>query len=342
VLAPDALNMLSDARVEQVFNQFGVRYFVRRFLLSRCHMKRKSKPVKSDVNLVNLIERFGTSEKCREYLTELKWPNGVECPRCKSKSVSTIAERDQYDCNKCRYQFSVTSGTIFHDSHLPIWKWFLAIYLMIESKKGISANQISRTIKVSYKTAWYLCHRIRAAMREVSADLLRGIVEVDETYVGGQFHGRNRGYKGNKAVVIGAVERDGEIRLRVIKSPSRYWLHKFIHETTDPKAEAIYTDEARGYEGIEDSDTRHETVKHSDYEWVRGDVHTNTVESVWSLLKRSVVGTYHRISIKHLDAYLDELEHRFNNRKNKYLFRDTLLKLVNASALPYQELVKAA
>jgi len=304
-------------------------------------MKKKSKPVKSDINLVNLIERFGTDEKCRAYLTELKWPN-VECPRCKSKSISTIAERDQYDCNKCRYQFSVTSSSIFHDSHLPIWKWFLTVYLMIESKKGISANQISRTIKVSYKTAWYLCHRVRAAMREVSADLLKGIVEVDETYVGGRFHGRKSGYKRNKACVVGAVERDGEIRLKVIACPSRYWLYKFIHDTTDPAAEAIYTDEWAGYKGIADADTRHEAVHHAAKEWVKGDVHTNNVESVWSLLKRSVVGTYHRISIKHLDAYLDELEHRFNNRKNKFLFRDTLSKLLSASALPYQELVKAA
>ena len=343
MLTPDALNVLSDAWMEQVFNQFGVRYFVRRLLLSLEHMKRKSKPIKSDVNLINLIERFGTDEKCRAYLTELKWPKGVECPRCKSKSVSTITERNQYDCNKCRYQFSVTSGTIFHDSHLPIWKWFLTIYLMIESKKGISANQIGRTIKVSYKTAWFLCHRVRAAMREVSADLLKGIVEVDETYVGGRIRGQGRGFKGrNKAIVIGAVERDGDIRLRVIKSPTKYWLHKFIHDTTDPKAKAIYTDELPAYIGIADADTRHETVKHAQEEWVRGDVHTNSVESVWSLLKRSVVGTYHRISIKHLDAYLDELEHRFNNRKNQYLFRDTLMKLVTAEKLPYAELVKAA
>ena len=342
MLESDMLNVSADARMEQVPNQFGIRYMLRIFLLFGArHMKKKSKPVKSDVNLVNLIERFGTDEKCREHLTGLRWSKGVECPRCKSKSVSTIAERDQYDCNKCRYQFSVTSGTIFHDSHLPLWKWFLTIYLMIESKKGISANQISRTIKVSYKTAWYLCHRVRAAMREVSADLLKGIVEVDETFVGGKVHGRGGGYRRNKAVVIGAVERDGDIRLKVIKSPTRYWLHKFIHETTDPKCEAIYTDEAQAYKGIADADTRHETVKHLEEEWVRGDVHTNSVESVWSLLKRSVVGTYHRISIKHLDAYLDELEHRFNNRKNQYLFRDTLLKLVNASALPYQDLVKA-
>src|SRR5260370_5030752 len=305
-------------------------------------MKKKSKPVKSDVNLVNLIERFGTDEKCREYLTELKWLNGIECPRCKSKSISSIAERAKYDCNKCRYQFEVKSGSIFHDSNLPLWKWFRAVYMMIESKKGISACEVQRVVAVSYKTAWFLCHRIRAAMREVSADLLKGIVEVDETYIGGRFHGRNRGYKGNKAVVVGAVEREGQIRLRVIKSPSHYWLHKFIHETTDPKCEAIYTDEAKAYLGIADADTRHETVRHAAEEWVNGDVHTNNVESVWSLLKRSVVGTYHKISIKHLDAYLDELEHRFNNRKNKFLFRDTLLKLIKAQKLPYSELVKAA
>jgi transposase-like protein len=214
-------------RVEQVLNKLRVGHFVRSFLQPFRHMKKKSKPVKSDINLVNLIERFRTDEKCRAYLTELKWPKGVECPRCKSQSVSTIAERDQYDCNKCRYQFSVTSGSIFHDSHLPLWKWFLTIYLMIESKKGISANQVSRTVKVTYKTAWYLCHRVRAAMREVSVDLLKGIVEVDETYVGGKIHGTDQ-WRRNKAVVVGAVERDGDIRLKVIKSPNRYWLHKLI------------------------------------------------------------------------------------------------------------------
>src|SRR5437868_8304684 len=166
----------------------------------------KTKSFKAEMNLPKLIEQFGNDEQCRTRLTELRWPDGVTCPRCKSESISRVIERDQYDCNKCRYQFSVTSGSIFHDSHLPLWKWFLAIYLMIESKKGISACQVQRTVQVSYKTAWFLCHRVRAAMREVSADLLKGIVEVDETYVGGRFHGRGGGYKGNKAVVVGAVE----------------------------------------------------------------------------------------------------------------------------------------
>src|SRR6266404_8342445 len=252
MLESDMLNVSADARVEQVPNQFGVRYFVRIFLLFGArHMKKKSKPIKSDVNLVNLIERFGTDEKCREHLTGLRWSNGVECPRCKSKSISTIAERDQYDCNKCRYQFSVTSGTIFHDSHLPLWKWFLTIYLMIESKKGISANQVSRTVRTTYKTAWFLCHRIRAAMREVTAEKLNGIVEIDETYIGGRIHGRGRGFKGeNKTAVIGAVQRGGEIRLKVIPYSNRFQFRKFVSETTDPACEAIYTDENIRYKGI--------------------------------------------------------------------------------------------
>jgi len=305
-------------------------------------MKNKSS-LKSDINLVNLIERFGSDEKCRAYLTDLRWPQGVHCPRCKWKGVSKLVERGQYDCNVCRYQFSVTSNTIFHDTHLPIWKWFLAIYLMIESRKGISANQVMRTIETTYKTAWFLCHRIRAAMREVTAEKLKGIVEIDETFIGGQVHGEGRGFRGrNKIAVIGAVQRGGEIRLKVIPYSNRFQFRKFVAETTDPKTEAIYTDENIRYKGIGDADTRHETVNHAADEWVCGDVHTNSVEGVWSLFKRSVIGTYHKLSAKHLDAYLDELEHRFNNRKNKFLFRDTLLKLVKSETLPYEKLIKAA
>src|SRR5437588_1488915 len=166
-------------------------------------MKKPTKSFKAEMNLPKLIEKFGNDEKCRARLTELRWPNGVSCPRCQSKSISNVTERDQYDCNTCRYQFSVTSGTIFHDTHLPLSKWFLAIYLMTESKKGMSALQMKRTLNVAYETAWYLCHRVRAAMREINAELLRGIVEVDETYVGGKVRGHG---KGNKPIAIGAVQ----------------------------------------------------------------------------------------------------------------------------------------
>jgi transposase-like protein len=305
-------------------------------------MKKRTKSFKAEMNLPKLIAEFGSNEKCRARLTELRWPNGVTCPRCHSNSVSTITERYQYDCNTCRYQFSVTSGTIFHDTHLSLSKWFLAIYLMTESKKGMSALQIKRTLCIAYETAWYLCHRIRAAMREINSELLRGIVEVDETYVGGKVRGMGRGYKGNKAIAIGAVQRAGKIRLQVIAHADKATLHKFIHDNTAPNTEAIYTDEMPAYWGIDDADTQHKWVNHSQEEWVVGDIHTNGIESVWSLLKRSIIGSYHKVSIKHLDAYLDELEHRFNNRKNEYIFRDTLTKLVSAAKLPYSELIKAA
>jgi len=309
----------------------------------RIRKPRKSKPaVKAEINLVKLIDQFGSDEKCRARLTELRWPDGVQCPRCQSKSVSTVFGRDQYDCNSCRYQFSVTSGTIFHDTHLSLTKWFLAVYLMTESKKGMSALQIKRTLDIAYQTAWHLCHRIRAALRDANCALLRGVVEVDETYVGGKTVGMGHGYKGNKAIAIGAVQRGGKIRLQVIQNASKEVLHKFIADNTAPDTEAIYTDQLPAYIGIADEDTKHESVNHSAEEWVRGDVHTNGVESVWSLLKRSIVGAFHHVSMKHLDAYLDELEHRFNNRSNEFIFRDTLTKLVRASKLPYSELVKAA
>ena len=244
--------------------------------------------------------------------------------------------------DSCGYQFSVTSGTIFHDSHLPLPKWFAAIYLMIESKKGISANQMKRTLDIgSYRTAWYLCHRIRAAMNEMNAEQLSNIVEVDETFTGGKRKNVGHGYKGNKAIVAGAIERGKDVRMQVISSRDRAQLHEFIRKNISPDAKAIYTDEWPAYKGIADENTKHETVNHSADEWTHGDVHTNSVENVWSLFKRSIVGSYHKLSIKHLDAYLDELEWRFNNRDNPFLFRDTLLKLIKSDNLTYKELIVA-
>jgi len=291
------------------------------------------------MNLVSLVERFHDEEACRKYMEELRWPDGAKCPRCGSDKLSRIKKRPQFDCDSCRYQFSVTAGTIFHDTHLPLWKWFLAVYLIVESKKGVSANQLKRTLGVSYKTAWYLSHRIRAALKEVDAQLLKGIVEVDETFVGGEVEGKGRGYKGNKTVVVGAMQRGGNICLQVVRGTDRETLHDFIRENTAGDTEAIYTDEWPAYRGIADQDTKHEAVKHRDKEWSRGDIHTNSIENVWSLLKRNIVGSYHRVSAKHLDAYLDELEFRFNNRENPYMFRDALCKLLVANSLPYAKLI---
>ena len=299
----------------------------------------KKNSVKQDMNLMKLMEQYNSDDACREVLGKLRWHDGVQCPRCSSKSIRNSYTRDQFDCGSCGYQFSVTSGTIFHDSHLPLTKWIVAIYLMVESKKGISANQMKRTLNVSYKTAWYLCHRIRAAVMNTSGKQLNGIVEVDETWIGGKKKDVGHGYKGNKVLAVGAVEREGDIVLQAIKHADRKTLHDFIHSNTAPDTKAIYTDEWPAYNGIGDENTKHETVNHSANEWVRGDVHTNSVENVWSLLKRSIIGSYHKVSTKHLDSYLDELEWRFNGRENPYLFRDTLMKLIKSENLPYQELI---
>ncbi|MBI4213261.1 MAG: IS1595 family transposase [Chloroflexi bacterium] len=303
---------------------------------------------KQDMNLFRLMEAYDTDSECRAALEELRWPEGATCPKCESKKISRISTRQQFDCDSCGYQFSVLAGTIFHDSKLPLPKWFMAIYLMCESRKGISANQMKRTLDVSYKTAWYLCHRIRAAMAGVDREPLTGVVEVDETFVGGKakfMHKTDRARRVHgrggidKTMVLGAIQRGGDVHFRVEQRRSREVLHQFVSEHVADGAEAIYTDEHSGYDGIADGDTFHETVNHGAEEWVRGAVHTNTVEGVWSLFKRSIVGSYHQLSAKHLDAYLGEFEFRFNNRENPYLFRDTLTRLLRSENLEYRELV---
>ncbi len=317
--------------------RFIVRHVAR--MLNLCHGDFR---MPQETNLVNLIAKFGgNDEKCRTYLEHLKWPEGPKCDLCGSKATK-IANRPQYDCDSCHYQFSVTAHTIFHDSHLPLWKWFLATYLIVESKKGMSANQLKRTLEVSYKTAWYLCHRIRKAMTEVNPSKLSGIVEIDETYVGGKKRYVGRGSLEGKTMVLGAIQRGGQIRLRVDKGKkaTKGALHHFVLETTAANTKRLITDEAPGYVGIADADTTHETVNHRAEEWVRGDVHTNSIEGVWSLFKRSIVGSYHQISTKHMDAYLDEFEWRFNQRDNQYLFRDTMLRLLASPKMEFKELIE--
>ncbi len=304
---------------------------------------RQYKPAtKYETNLMSLIEHFHSDEKCREFLEGLRWPDGPVCPQCGHDKATKLQTRELFECASCGYQFSVIVGTMFQDTHLPLRKWFVAIYLMCESKKGVSANQIKRTIDVSYKTAWYLCHRIRAAMSQATEGeeriLMSGIIEMDETFVGGKTEGKGRGYKGNKALVVGVVERGGEVILQIATDRTRKTLHEIALKHIAPEAVAIFTDEWPAYAGIGDYDTRHETVNHSQDEYVRGEVHTNTVEGVWSLLKRSIIGAFHHVSVKHLDKYLSELEWRYGNRENPYLFRDTLIQLLQAEHVEYGEL----
>lgn len=312
-----------------------------------------------EMNLVGLVEKFHSEEKCRAYLEALRWPGGPRCPRCVEKgashTVSRIHDRDQFDCDACRYQFSATSGTIFHDTKLPLWKWFLAVYMIVESKKGISANQLKRTLDVSYRTAWYLCHRIRHALQVKDAPRLTGVVEVDETTIGGkvtlapQKPGK-RGRRGrgsaftNKTWIVGAVSRDGDIRLRVIGGRTAPEIRSFVRDTIDPKANRLITDEYQAYDwiGMEHMHMRRRRLKHSAGEYARGDDHTNTIEGAWSLFKRSIVGAFHKVSEKHLDAYLDEFEFRYNNRNNAYIFRDSMKALLRSGNLEYAELVADA
>jgi transposase-like protein len=301
-----------------------------------------------DINLFTLARTYDSDAKCRQYLEQLAWPDGVKCPRCESDKISHIEKRNQYDCDSCRYQFSVTAGTIFHDSHLPLWKWFAAIYLMCESKKGMSAMQIKRTLGIGYKTAWYLCHRVRAAIQSVEGKeeaRFVGEVEVDETYVGGKaqnMHAYDRkkanlaGTKG-KIAVIGAIERGGRVRARVVPATDTATLDSFVREAVSQKVTLIATDEHSGYRLL-GKDYNHGVVTHSKGEYVVGAIHTNTIESFWSLLKRGIVGSYHKVSKEHLPAYVAEFEFRFNNRKNPHLFRDTLKRLLSTEPLPFEKL----
>ena len=289
-------------------------------------------------NLITLLDCYYTEDKCRIFLEELRWPNGVACPRCgRSLDISHISTRHTFDCLDCRYVFSVTSGTAFHKTRVPLRQWFIAVYLMCESKKGISANQLKRMFGVTYKTAWYLNHRIRNAISQAETPLLSNIVEVDETWVGGKVEGKGRGYTGNKAMVVGIVERNGKAILQIKEDRSRKTLHEFILDNVDD-IDAILTDDWPAYRGLE----AHHSVNHSAKQYVRRlpglDVHTNTVENVWSLLKRSIIGTFHHVSVKHLDLYLDELAWKMNNR-TPYLWEMTLRRLLESEHMSYEDLV---
>jgi transposase-like protein len=302
------------------------------------------------IDLCELVERYPDDQQCRNYLEHLRWPQGIHCPKCGGERVSSILKRDQHNCDSesCGYQFSVTAGTIFHDTHLPLMKWFLAVYLLCQSRKGMSANQLKRMLRINYRTAWYLCHRIRFAMAEAQPlEKLDGTVEMDETYVGGKKIGWGvYAGKKEKEIVIGIRQRGGDLRFFHAADVKSGTLATYIKENVSDDVDVIMTDEHPVYpwamKKASVTTEKHKTVNHRSKEYVRGDIYTNTVESAFSLLKRGIMGTWHRVSAKHLAAYLDEMTWRFNNRKNPYLFRDTMLKLIHSANLEYKELTKAA
>jgi len=293
------------------------------------------------MNLVDINTLFPTEEKCRALLIRLRFPEGPRCLRCKGPVVELETERQLFYCKDCDYQFSVTSGTAFNDSHLPLTKWFLTTHLLCEAKKGMSACQIQRTVGMSYKTAWYLCHRIRHAMTQTDKPMLDGKVEMDVTYVGGWNKGKGRiARMDNKEVVVGIRKRNGDLRFFHARDAKGGTLAKYIRENISEDVEVIFTDDASANEAAMRKAKRrnHKKINHSSGVYVMGDIHTNTVESAFSLLKRGIMGTWHRISAKHLPAYLEEMEFRFNRRKRSDLFLDTLRHMVTAPVLTFQKL----
>lgn len=300
--------------------------------------------VKFDMDLISVINRYGTDEQCRAYLTGLRWPDEVTCPKCQSQSISTISTRNVFECNVCAYQFTTIVGTIFQNSHLPLTKWFYATYIMCESRKGVSANQLKRMLRITYKTAWFLCHRIRFAMTEAEGHKLSGTVEIDETYVGGKQKGVGSGWKNDKAPVIGIRERGGHLHFIKTGHLNSAKVYDIIARNVDSTVDVIITDESQLYK-LQCTPYRgkHETINHRAEEYVRYEngmcITTNTVESAFSLLKRGIVGAWHKVSAKHLQAYLDEMTWRFNNRKNVFLFRDTMRKLIQSGNIEYKTLV---
>ncbi|HEX4322862.1 MAG TPA: IS1595 family transposase [Acidobacteriaceae bacterium] len=297
------------------------------------------------MTIIDLCTAFSDDERCRELLERLKWPNGPECPRCHQSNPVRLANQSKVIyCKECDYQFTVTANTIFHDSHLPLIKWLTATFLLCESKKGMSANQMKRTIGVSYKTAWYLCHRIRAAMASAEKGMLDGVVEMDETYVGGRYKGGRSWHKRfeNKEVVIGIKQRNGDLRFFHAEDAKSGTLAKYIKENVSADVEVIMTDELPAYpKAIKMAGMKevpHQTVNHSHGIYVDGNITTNGIESAFSLLKRGIVGSWHKVSAKHLPAYLEEMTFRFNRRNSKTIFLETLQHMITADPLSYEKL----
>jgi transposase-like protein len=279
--------------------------------------------MKSQPSLFEVFRRFDTEAKCIRHLERIRWPNGLECVRCESRRIfsfdtkgKTGKDRHLYECVDCHYQYSVTAGTVFHDSHLSLTKWFLAIYMICSAKKGIAAKQLQRELDVTYKTAWYMAHRIRLAMTEDEAFCRKfeGVVEVDETYVGGKRRGKRGRGAANKIPVVAIKERtSGRVRMKAIQDVSAQSLADFIRAHAQPGAE-VHTDEFTSYLWLDSSEFAHKSVNHSQAYVAPGNVHTQGAENVWSLFKRGIMGIYHKVSGKYLPLYINEFSFRFNNR----------------------------
>jgi hypothetical protein len=296
-------------------------------------MAKQPKPV-HQMTAAQFEAAFPDEEACKAYLVARRWPQGVRCPRCGNPAVYDLPSRKwHWQCEKCApngYRFSHIAGTIFENTNKPLRDWFRVAHLMLVSKKGMSALQIMRYMGFgSYKTAWLMCHKIRVALTE-NIEQLGGIVEVDETFIGGKGHNKHKdkrpGVKGGggvlagKTAVVGAVKRKGNVVARVIENVRADTLTAFVHEAVSHKVSLLCTDQWTGYKGLSKQGYPHATVDHSVGEYVVGAVHTNTIEGFWSLIKRGCIGTFHKVSKKYLHLYVAEFQFRYNNRHNEDIF----------------------
>jgi transposase-like protein len=303
------------------------------------------------MKLIDVTRQFATEDSCLDYLESMRWPNGeIGCVHCgEIGRISKITRNEEhkgknrrvriYQCLSCKKQFSATSGTIFNDTHLPLTKWFMAIAMICEAKKGMSAKQLERHLGINYRTAWHLCHRIREAMLD-GGDLLTGVVEVDETYVGGKVKRKGKPFvkKEKKDVVIGLIERGGKLRLIPVADNKMSIIEPLIERHVHPEA-MLQTDESAIYTIIgKHRAGGHRMINHSSSYGI-GENHSNTIENAFSLLKRGIYGTFHKVSIKHLPRYCNEFSYRFNRRGAQLeMFGMTMKNLVRGEVLPYKKL----
>jgi transposase-like protein len=271
-------------------------------------------------SLMEAIQYFSNEDNALQYLVSLRWPNGVVCPYCEHKTPSFLQKRRIWKCGSCRKQFSVKVGTVFEDSPLPLAKWLTTAWLVSNCKNGVSSYEIARDLRVTQKSAWFMLHRIREAMQNKSTAKLGGEVEVDETFIGGKARNMHRSKRErvitgtggtDKTIATGMVERGGEVRTMVVGNRRKHGLQSTVRQHVEAGS-AIFSDELKSYDGLS-ADYQHEVINHA-VEYANGNVHTNTMENFWSLVKRQLHGTYISVEPFHLFRYLDEQAFRYNQR----------------------------